>query len=68
MKPDPAHATVAEAAILTGKSKSRIYQLIDSEAIDVEETTVGIQVRMAQLRRVLESTVRGRPKGKSKHS
>ncbi|MEA9983661.1 hypothetical protein [Subtercola sp. RTI3] len=67
MTMDPVLATVAEAAILTGRSKSRIYRLIETSQLDTYDGTRGLEVRMLQLRRVLDAMVRGRPKGTSKH-
>lgn len=45
--------TVAEAAALTGKSKRLIYNLIDDRRIRTEESTAGMLVNLAELRRAL---------------
>lgn len=45
--------TVAEAATLTGKSKTLIYNLIDDRLIHAEDSSDGITVSLAELRKVL---------------
>ena len=45
--------TVAEAAILTGKSKRLIYNLIDGRLIRTEDSSDGKTINLAELRRVL---------------
>lgn len=48
-----AWVTVAEAATLTGKSKQLIYQLIEQRRIRTEESSTGMILNLAELRRVL---------------
>lgn len=60
--------TVAEAVILTGRSKSAIYRLIETGELRADESTAGYVIDLDQARRVLAKPRRGRPKGSSRHA
>lgn len=55
--------TVAEAVTLTGRSKSTIYDLTSRQVVRTIESSAGILIDLAQLRRVLAGRKRGRPRG-----
>lgn len=54
--------TVAQAVLLTGKSKTVIYAIISDGECAVEETADGMTVNLVELRDVLAARRRGRPR------
>jgi hypothetical protein len=60
--------TVAQAVVLTGRSKSAIYRLIATDRVRPIESTEGLLVDLDQVRRAIADVKRGRPRGTSKHA
>ena len=60
---EPTWVTVAELVVLTGKSKTVLYRLIEARIIRSEQSSAGMLVNLAQARRVLANRRGpGRPK------
>ena len=60
---EPTWVTVSQLVILTGKSKSVLYRLIDEGRIRPERSSAGMLVNVAQARKVLaQRPGPGRPK------
>lgn len=60
---EPKWVTVAQAVILTDRSKTVIYEIITSGSVATEESTRGTLVNLAGLRRAIAARRPGRPRG-----
>lgn len=58
--------TVAEAVILTDRSKTVIYDVVRLGGVKTEESTRGTLVHLGDLRRILSQRRPGRPRGSAK--
>lgn len=56
------HVTVAEAAVLTGKSKSLIWRHIRHGRLRSEETSTGLRLRTADVLTFFANRKPGRPR------
>jgi len=56
------HVTVAEAALLVGKSRALVYRVISEGKLRAEETSDGLRLRTTDVLRVFADRKPGRPR------